>query len=163
MSTATETRPFTGRHMLAIVVAFFGVVAAVNVGMAVVATTSWTGLVVTNSYVAGQEFEEKRLAHEAQIRAGWMSDLSYGEGTVRLRVADASGKAVELGEVRVLFNRPVGGHEDQTIALSSIGDGRYGGTVDLGAGVWEVTASAPETPLGPFELRTRIRIEGAGQ
>ena len=37
---------FTGRHMLLLTVGFFGVVAAVNVGMAVVSATSWTGLVV---------------------------------------------------------------------------------------------------------------------
>ena len=40
---------FTGYHMLAIMVAFFGVVIAVNLTMATFASRSWTGLVVENS------------------------------------------------------------------------------------------------------------------
>jgi nitrogen fixation protein FixH len=161
MSLSTEQRQFTGWHMLAVVFCFFGVIVAVNVGMAVVASTSWTGLVVTNSYVASQEFEEKRLAHEAQERAGWSPDLSYGDGTVRLRVVDASGEAVDLDGVEVLLNRPVGGHEDQTIVLSRTGDGGYEGAAGLQPGIWDATATAPVTALGPFELHTRLRIEGA--
>lgn len=43
---------------------------AVNVSMATLAFRSWTCLAVDNSYVASQEFEEKRLAHKAQ-RGGW--------------------------------------------------------------------------------------------
>ncbi|TGV41583.1 cytochrome oxidase, partial [bacterium M00.F.Ca.ET.168.01.1.1] len=46
MSTDTQKpREFTGRHMLVIILAFFGVVIAVNLTMATLASTSWTGLV----------------------------------------------------------------------------------------------------------------------
>ena len=54
-----DARPFTGGHMLAVMVVFFGVVISVNVFLAVVANTSWTGFVVENSYVASQEFNHK--------------------------------------------------------------------------------------------------------
>jgi nitrogen fixation protein FixH len=146
--------------MLAVVLCFFGVIVAVNVGMAIVASTSWTGLVVANSYVAGQDFEERRLAHEAQDEAGWMPDLSYSGGVVRLRVSDAAGEAVELGDVTVLLNRPVGGHEDRRITLHRTSDGLYEGVTELASGIWEVTITAPSTLLGPFELHTRFRING---
>jgi nitrogen fixation protein FixH len=160
MTTTIGRRQFTGWHMLAVVFCFFGVVIAVNVSMAVVASTSWTGLVVANSYVAGQDFEAKRIAHEAQVEAGWSSDLSYSEGSVRLRVSDPSGEAIDLGAVKVLLNRPVGGHDDQTIELLQAGDGLYEASVALDPGVWEATATAPSTALGPFELHTRFRIAG---
>jgi nitrogen fixation protein FixH len=163
MTATTEERPFTGWHMLAVIVAFFGVIIAVNVGMAVIASTSWTGLVVSNSYVASQEFEEKRIAHEAQRDAGWTPHLVYDEGAVRLRVVDASGRAVALGEVSILLNRPVGGHDDQTIALLPAEEGGYEGTAVLATGVWDATAIAPSTPLGPFELHARIRVQEGGQ
>ena len=48
--------PFTGWHMLAICVAFFGVVIAVNVVMADLAISTFSGEVVENSYVASQRF-----------------------------------------------------------------------------------------------------------
>ena len=47
---------FTGRHMAIIMVAFFGVIIAVNLTMATLASRSWTGLVVKNSYVESQKF-----------------------------------------------------------------------------------------------------------
>jgi nitrogen fixation protein FixH len=159
MTTATGEQRFTGWHMLGAALLFFGVIIAVNVGMAVVASTSWTGLVVANSYVASQEFEENRLAHEAQREAGWTPVLGYDGGTVRLAVPDAAGQPVELGVVSVLFNRPVGGHDDRTIVLSRGGDGDYVGDADLAAGIWEATASAPSTALGRFELHTRFRVK----
>ena len=63
-----ERKPaeFTGRHMLAIMLAFFGVIIAVNLVMATLASKSWTGLVVKNTYVASQQFNRKApvFAHE---------------------------------------------------------------------------------------------------
>ncbi|TKB30132.1 MAG: cytochrome oxidase, partial [Mesorhizobium sp.] len=38
-------REFTGGHMLLTILGFFGVVVGVNVTMATLASTSWTGLV----------------------------------------------------------------------------------------------------------------------
>lgn len=47
---------FTGYHMIACVVSFFAVIIFANVTMAWFASSSWTGLVVKNSYVASQQF-----------------------------------------------------------------------------------------------------------
>ena len=60
-STGKAVRPFTGRHMAAIMVAFFGVVIAVNVYMARLATSTFTGVVVENSYVAGSTRPAPRI------------------------------------------------------------------------------------------------------
>jgi nitrogen fixation protein FixH len=151
---------FTGRHMLLLAVAFFGVIIAVNVLMAVVASTSWTGLVVQNSYVASQQFEEKRIAHEAQRAAGWNPSFTYAPGVARLVVTDAFGNPVELGPVSVLINRPVGGHDDQTLTLERASDGSYTAAITLAEGVWDALVTAT-TATGPFELHERFKVEGA--
>ena len=52
------SRPFTGRHMAMILVAFFGVVIVVNLIMARYASSTFGGIVVENSYVASQEFNK---------------------------------------------------------------------------------------------------------
>jgi nitrogen fixation protein FixH len=158
----TTSRPrgeFTGRHMLLYICTFFGVIIGVNVTMAVVSSTSWTGLVVKNSYVASQEFEEKRLAHAAQLEAGWTSTLTYSGGNAVLAVNDGIGTAVDLGAPVLQINRPVGGHDDQQVALIRQPDGSYAGPVALSPGVWEAIVSVAETPLGPFEIHERFRIE----
>jgi nitrogen fixation protein FixH len=159
MTVRANKGEFTGRHMLFLTVGFFGVIFAVNLGMAVVASTSWTGLVVQNSYVASQEFEEKRLAHEQQIAAGWQARFAYSPGMVLLTVTDGEGKAVDLGPVSLMINRPVGGHDDQKLTLAASADGSYAAAVTLGAGVWEMRAAA-NTSTGPFELRERFKVDG---
>lgn len=158
-TTRTARGEFTGRHMLVWICTFFGVIIAVNVTMAVVSSTSWTGLVVQNSYVASQEFEDKRLAHIAQAEAGWVSSLTYADGNAVLAVADAGGSPIDLGAPILQINRPVGGHDDQQITLTRRPDGTYAGPVSLSAGVWEAIVSVAETPLGPFEIHERFRIE----
>lgn len=153
---------FTGFHMLLVAFGFFGVIIAVNVSMAIVAMTSWTGLVVENSYVASQEFETKRLAHEQQMAAGWEATLTYLPGGVaKLVVVDAAGKPVDLGDVTLQLNRPVGGHDDQLVSLGRLAAGGYAATVKLGAGMWEALVTAANTPLGPFELQSRFKVEEA--
>lgn len=162
MSTDGSVRgQFTGRHMWLVAIGFFGVIIAVNVTMAVLSYRSWTGLAVENSYVASQEFETKRLAHEAQRHAGWVASLTHAGGTVSLDVRDATGAAVALGDVTIEINRPVGGHDDQTVTLAAGSDGSYAAQVELAAGVWEITAIAPATPLGFFERRERITVAGS--
>lgn len=65
------TKGITGRHMTAILVAFFGVVIAVNVTMATFATRTFGGQVVENSYVASQEYNRWLAAARTQGRLGW--------------------------------------------------------------------------------------------
>jgi nitrogen fixation protein FixH len=79
----TPSRPFTGWHMLAVMIAFFGVIVAVNVTMATLALTSWTGLVVQNSYVASQEFNDRARAGRAQAALGGTAELAYSNGVLR--------------------------------------------------------------------------------
>jgi nitrogen fixation protein FixH len=138
---------------------FFGVIVSVNVGMAVVASRSWTGLVVDNSYVASQQFEGKRLAHEAQRSAGWQAVLTYAPGVAKLVIIDGARAPIDLGDVSIKLNRPVGGHDDKVLALGRAPNGGYEATVDLPPGVWDATVTAPQTALGPFELQERIRVE----
>lgn len=156
----TPTRPqeFTGRHMWFLVIGFFGVIIAVNIGMAIVASTSWTGLVVSNSYVASQEFEEKRIAHEAQKAAGWQATFTYSPGIAKVVIVDGAGRPIDLGPVELQVNRPVGGHDDQAVLLERAPDGGYTATLTLAAGVWDALVQATETSKGPFELRERFTV-----
>lgn len=148
---------FTGKHMALLAVSFFGVIIAVNVGMAVLSQTSWTGLVVENSYVASQEFEEKRIAHDKQLAAGWQSSFTYDAGVAQLLVRDGTGNPVDLGPVSLLINRPVGGHDDANLTPVRAADGTYSAPVTLGDGVWEAVATA-STSTGPFELHVRFKV-----
>lgn len=151
-------RPFTGRHMLAITVAFFGVIFAVNILMAVISMQTWTGLVVDNSYVASQQYQEKLEAHRVQAEAGWVSTLGYEGGRIRLDLV-AENVPVAIGGLRIRLNRPIGTREDRVLELVAQPDGGYAADVELPDGMWEALVTAAETPLGPYELHKRFKVE----
>lgn len=65
------TKRFTGRHAAAILIAFFGVVIAVNLTMAAFATRTFGGVVVENSYVASQKYNGWLAAAKRQEKLGW--------------------------------------------------------------------------------------------
>ena len=71
-----KARPFTGRHMAAILIAFFAVVIAVNITMARLAIGSFGGTVVDNSYVASQKFNGWLKDAAAQKALGWSVAMS---------------------------------------------------------------------------------------
>jgi nitrogen fixation protein FixH len=157
------SRPFTGWHMWGLAIAFFGVIIGVNIWLAVVSATSWTGMVVTDPYVAGQQFETNRIAHEAQAAAGWVATFIYAPGVARLVIVDGANKPVDLGDVTVQINRPVGGHDDKTVTLEPSLAGGYEAAVELPSGFWEAVVTAPHTPKGPFTLTSRFHAEETGK
>ncbi len=61
----------TGWHAAAALIAFFGVVIAVNVTMAVFAVRTFGGVVVENSYVASQKYNGWLEAARRQNELGW--------------------------------------------------------------------------------------------
>lgn len=73
-------RPFTGYHMAAILVAFFGVVVAVNLVMARFAISTFGGTVVDNSYVASQQYNGWLRAARDQKALGWTTRLTLDAG-----------------------------------------------------------------------------------
>ena len=130
-------RHFTGRHMLAIMVAFFSVIIAVNLTMALFARSSWTGFVVENTYVASQQFNQKAAEGRAQAELGWMPELILADGMVRYRLVDSGGAVVAASRVTAIFHRPVSAAEDSELALTPQADGWFSAPVDfLGDGAW---------------------------
>jgi nitrogen fixation protein FixH len=77
MTVAVEkSKTFTGWHMLAIMVAFFGVVISVNMLMAYYANTSWSGILAKNTYVASQDFNAKAEEARGWAVRGFKGDFS---------------------------------------------------------------------------------------
>ena len=145
-------REFTGRHMLVLVISFFGVIIGVNIAMAVASSRTWTGLVVANSYVASQEFQIKRDRARQQYDSGWRGAITYADGAATFTLMDDTGQPIDAGKVSISFKRPVGDQQDQVLVLARAADGSYSGKVALDSGVWHATVLAGETPLGGYEL-----------
>jgi len=126
-------RKFTGFHMAAILVAFFGTVMAVNFAMAWRATSSFGGVVVENSYVASQQFNGWLEAAEAQQQLGWdAATLWRADGRIEVRVIGPSANARLRGAAR----HPLGREEPQQLVFERQADGSFLSRAPLGSGRW---------------------------
>ncbi|MBZ9676262.1 FixH family protein [Mesorhizobium sp. ES1-1] len=155
---AQKPREFTGKHMLAIILAFFGVVIAVNVTMATLANTSWTGLVVENTYVASQQFNKKAEEGRAQAALGWVGKLTIASGEVRYSLTDAAGKPVPLHGVKVLFRHPAYESEDKSVTLALATGQEFAAQHVPRDGVWIVEVDADAGLAKPYRDVRRIII-----
>ncbi|WP_421837847.1 FixH family protein [Novosphingobium sp.] len=134
---AKRVRPFTGRHMTLIMVGFFGVVIAVNVLLANLAVSTFSGTVVENSYVASQEFNGWLGAAKADKALGWHMTLARkGAGNVRFTLMDASGRPLAGAAVRAQADHPLGAKAPVTMTPREVAPGVY--EAALPAGRWHV-------------------------
>lgn len=136
------TRKFTGRHIAAILVAFFGVVIAVNFTMAFLASSTFGGLVVKNSYVASQKFNDWIQQARDEDALGWTLETErLQDGRLKLSLSNAEGPLVGA-VVTATARHPVGRDEDVTLAFRALGDGAYESITALPEGRWLVHVRA---------------------
>ena len=146
----------TGRHVFAITAGAFAVIIGVNVLLAVKAVSTFPGLEVENSYVAGQGFNERKAAQDA---LGWVMTPTYEAGRIKLAFTDQSGNPVSVQDLKVLVGRTTEAGDDVWPDFAPQ-DGVYAADVALGHGKWmlKVTASAADGTL--FEQRSNLFVQG---
>ena len=155
MTSTTEKpiRPFTAKHMLAVTLSFFGVIIAVNIGLAYSAISTFPGLEVNDSYVASQTFDQEKTAQEA---LGWHLKQGYDPAKDQLRLAftDKAGKPVRLKDIDVLVGRPTEAAQDQHPVMVQGADGAYVSANSLPLGKWmlQIVAHAQDGTL--YQART---------
>lgn len=110
------TRRFTGWHFTAIIIAFFGVVIAVNLTMAVFATRTFGGVVVENSYVASQKYNDWLEAAKLQQELAWSIEPALDE---QRRVTIAM--SIDGAKVSGFARHPLGREPDVPLTFGTTG------------------------------------------
>ncbi len=124
---------FTGWHMTAILVAFFGTVAAVNFTMARYASSTFGGIVVENSYVASQEFNGWLEEARESEGLGWAVVTTWRpDGRLVMSVHDAPDYLTAQATAR----HPLGRKPDRALTFTRIGQDTYLSDESLPAGRW---------------------------
>lgn len=125
MTVQPPRRPFTGRHMTIILVAFFGVVVGVNLLMARFAISGFGGTVVDNSYVASQHYNERLAAGRAARALGWHAAVTRNPaGHIEIS-ATGAGDQPFAGQVEAVIRPALGRVAPTPLALEGAGDGRF--------------------------------------
>lgn len=149
---------FTGWHMLALMIAFFGVIISVNVFMAMSSIRSWTGLVVENSYIASQEFNTKLANAKAQAAKGWQGSLEYNDGALHFTLVDGTTTPLDIDSVTIDISRPIGVDGDQTLNLTQQPDHSYIANINMAPGIWNAVIVATFADQPNYEHRARLNI-----
>lgn len=163
MSAQRNEKPgfiFTGWHMLTILLLFFGTVISVNVTMAWNAVTSWSGLVVQNTYVASQQFNVKAEAAKARAASGIFGKLHIEGDVIEYAVSHPQNGAIDTDAVTMNFRRPVGESQDFSLTLDKRSLNTFAVRHALAAGDWIVEAIAVKD--GKIIVHEGVRIDIAG-
>jgi len=129
------TRRFTGWHMLAIMLAMFGTIIAVNVIMATYAVRTFGGTVVDNSYIASQEFNGWLNEAREQKKLGWLVDLSADSShRAEILLRTPAGVLIDA-EVSAIATHPLGRLAQRDVAFVAA-QGRYVSRDPLPPGRW---------------------------
>lgn len=129
-------RELTGRKVLMIFIAGFGIIIGVNLYMAFNAVSTFPGLEVSSSYADSQDFNLRRDAQEA---LGWTVSVEVDaeSGVLTLHLVDDSGQPVAPAEFEALLTRPTNREEDQLLELTR-NAGAFTAPVEVSEGRWRL-------------------------
>ncbi|MBY6135979.1 FixH family protein [Nocardioides marinus] len=151
-----RTREFTGKHALMVFCGAFAVIIGVNIALAVNAVQTFPGLEVKNSYVASQQFDQRRSAQEA---LGWSVYASAAGDAVRLEITDADGQPVEVAKLTATLGRATHVQDDQQPQFTFDGTA-YVAAADLGPGNWNIRMVARARNGTEFTQRVILHVKG---
>ena len=160
-NTQARTAGFTGWHMLGVMALFFGTIISVNLVMAWNAVSSWSGLVVKNTYVASQEFNGKVADARRLAATGIAGTLEATREGLDYRLAGPDGKPVAADRVTATLKRPVDERDDVVLVLLPAGEGLFRVEQTIASGQWVVDLVALRNGESVFRETLRIVIPGS--
>ena len=146
-------KEFTGRKMLFIMIAFFGVIISVNMVLMFSAISTFPGLEVKNSYVASQSFDRRANAQNA---LGWAPSVAYADGVLILTIETENGPAIPVSIVAKI-GRPTFSGEDQDV-IFVLGAQEHRADITLTPGPWRVFIDAIAADGTMFETRLNLLV-----
>lgn len=156
-------RKLTGKHVLLILICFFGTVAAANFVMIRYATTTFSGEVAKKPYEQGLAFNKEIVAAREQEARGWKVDgkvkREAGKALVEISARDAAGAPLTGLRVEATLASPTDKKLDHPVKLDEAGGGVYRGATDVASGSWDLELKAGRDGARLFQSRNRVTLE----
>ncbi len=151
-----------GAHVLAMLLAFFGVIFSVNFYMARVAIQTFSGLEADKPYQDGLKYNEVIAAARQQAERNWSVDARVepqAEGIMLVVTQhDGTGAATSDLAMSATFTHPADRRRDVRVALMSVGNGVYRASAPVAAGRWDLQIEAQRESKLLFRSVNRIDI-----
>ena len=129
--SSRRPREVTGRTVLICLVAFFGLIAAMNAVLIRLAVSTFGGVETENAYQAGLNFSREIAAAEAQDALHWQVKATVSAGTettiVELVARDADGRPLAGLDASAQLVHPTDRRGDLAVALDERTSGMFRG------------------------------------
>lgn len=141
--TVASVREIHGRHVLFILIGFFGAMLAVNGIFIYLAVSTFSGL-ESDAYQKGLHYNDRIDAAGRQAALGWSHSVAFGpNGTVLVSVKDRQGEPVSGLSIGGEISRPVADRFTSTLDFRENTDGTYlAPAASLQPGNWIVSLQA---------------------
>lgn len=149
-----------GWHVLAGLVAFFGVVFVVNGVFLYQALSTHTGVIAQEPYRKGLAYNERIAAEEQQKALRWSEEITLAAtgDHLSLRLEDAEGSPIRGLKVVGFIGRPATTDHDVALDMTQAADGTYGARfAALPAGTLMVSLEASELTADGERIVWRAR------
>jgi len=149
-----------GRHVLAGLMVFFGVMLAANSALVYYALDTFSGGDRPDPYRSGLNYNETIAAAERQAALGWQAETAYDATAHRLtmRFVDKAETPVTGLRLAATMARPATNREDRTLDITEISQGVYVTDVALDPGNWVLTVESLEHEGGDPTYRLKRRL-----
>lgn len=142
------TRELTGRHVLIIMLTFFGIIFVVNGYMIYKSQSTWNGLETEDAYRKGLKYNQQLSELHEQNERNWTMEIKREElaGDIMRFTAvpkDQSQQVLTLLDMTLELKRPTHEGMDRSFPLKEISLGVYSGeTQALPKGKWYLLVTA---------------------
>lgn len=139
-------RGFTGRHVLLVFVAFFGLVFLANGIFLYYAISTFGGGDTSDPYRKGLHYNDTLAEAARQDSLGWREQVAYlaDSGRLTLKLNDREGLPVSGLHIGALIGRPATDRDDFTAKFKEVAGGIYEAEVALGPGQWILQLQSDE-------------------
>jgi nitrogen fixation protein FixH len=161
---SVSPRPLTGRTVLVVLIAFFGVVFGVNFLLMKLAIDTLPGTEVDSAYSASLGYEKEIAAARDQNARNWKVNAHIqrgadGAATLQVEARDNSGQPMSGLKFAGRFERPTDRRADQPVSLAEVGIGVYRGTTPVIApGQWDLVLEGDAAGQRMFLSKNRVLL-----
>jgi nitrogen fixation protein FixH len=164
MNRPQPPKPLTGRKVLFILVAFFGVVFGVNFTMMQLAIRTLPGTEVDSAYSASLAYEKEIAAAHDQNARNWKVDAhvergGQGGATLQVEAHDSNGQPMSGLTFQGRFERPTDRRADLPVVLAEVGIGIYrGSALAIAPGQWDLVLEGVAAGQRMFLSKNRVLL-----
>ncbi|MBT4890650.1 MAG: FixH family protein [Rhodospirillales bacterium] len=162
MTSPAPVKPITGKTVLYGMIAFFGVIIAVNSVFMYLALDTWPELVSKQSYQDGLKYNETLDAAEVQKLRGWSSTLTFDGNTFRVFMIDKTEAPLEGLTVIATVRRPVNDAANISLIMNEESDtsGYYSSDVSLPLdGRWYIVIEVMQNDAVSYQMEHEVMVE----